>query len=64
VAIDLNHWHHQLHQITGGMALRFNKATPADLKEWATALHTVAGEMEARAGTVDQHEREDEIAFP
>jgi len=68
VAIDLNRWHHALHQVTGGIALRFNKATPADLEEWAEALHAVAGEMETRAGIVNQHERdselEAEIAFP
>ena len=28
---DLNEWHHTLHQVTGDMALRFNKATAADL---------------------------------
>ena len=28
--IDLNTWHHAIHQITGGMALRFNKAAADD----------------------------------
>ena len=27
---DLNNWHHAIHQVTGDMALRFNKATVAD----------------------------------
>jgi hypothetical protein len=30
--IDLNAWHHAIHQVTGDMALRFNRATPADLR--------------------------------
>jgi hypothetical protein len=44
---DLNRWHHAIHQVTGDMALRFNKATAADLERWATALREVATEMEA-----------------
>ena len=46
--IDLNRWHHALHQVTGAMALRFNKANAADLECWAAMLRTVAGEMEAQ----------------
>jgi endogenous inhibitor of DNA gyrase (YacG/DUF329 family) len=45
--IDLNSWHRGLHMITGAMALRFNRATPADLEKWAKALKAIAGEMEA-----------------
>ncbi len=46
MTIDLNEWHHAVHQITGDMALRFNKATATDLKRWARMLRTVAEEME------------------
>ena len=51
--IDLNRWHHAIHKITGSMALKFNKATPADLSRWTLALRTVAGEMEAECADVD-----------
>jgi endogenous inhibitor of DNA gyrase (YacG/DUF329 family) len=44
--IDLNRWHHAVHQITGDMALRFNRAAVADLERWAKMLRVVAGEME------------------
>jgi len=47
--IDLNTWHHGIHQVTGNMATRFNRATPADLEKWAKALRKIAGEMEERA---------------
>jgi hypothetical protein len=53
MAIDLNVWHHQLHQTTGAMAVRFNKAGAEDLRHWAEALHRIAREMEAEA---DQHD--------
>jgi endogenous inhibitor of DNA gyrase (YacG/DUF329 family) len=49
VTIDLNRWHHQLHQTTGSMALRFNEAGAGDLWRWAEELHRIAGEMEAEA---------------
>ena len=42
---DLNRWHHAIHEVTGDMALRFNKATAADLERWAKMLRAVAGEM-------------------
>jgi hypothetical protein len=45
--INLLGWHRGLHMITGGMALKFNWATPADLTEWAKALKAIAAEMEA-----------------
>jgi hypothetical protein len=47
--IDLNVWHHAIHQVSGGMALRFNKATSADLAEWAAMLRKIATEMEQEA---------------
>jgi hypothetical protein len=47
--IDLNAWHHAIHQVTGDMALRFNRATPADLKRWTEMLRAVAEEMETAA---------------
>jgi endogenous inhibitor of DNA gyrase (YacG/DUF329 family) len=47
--IDLNRWHHAVHQVSGAMALRFNKATPADLAEWAEMLRKIATEMEQEA---------------
>ena len=43
--IDLNDWHHALHQVTGDMALKFNGATTADLARWAEALREIAEEM-------------------
>jgi hypothetical protein len=47
--VDLNGWHHAIHQITGDIALRFNGATAADLERWAKLLREVAEEMEAVA---------------
>jgi hypothetical protein len=49
--IDLNVWHHAVHQVTGNMAAHFNRATPEDLQKWAGMLRKVAEEMEA-AGRV------------
>jgi plasmid maintenance system antidote protein VapI len=43
--IDLNRLHHAAHQITGDMALKFNKAVPADLERWAAALRALADQM-------------------
>jgi hypothetical protein len=45
--INLLGWHRGLHMVTGSMALRFNRATPADLEKWAGMLRAVAEEMEA-----------------
>ena len=42
----LNKWHHAVHQVTGGMALHFNRATAVDLRKWAAKLRTVADEMD------------------
>ena len=47
--IDLNKWHHAVHQVTGYMALRFNKGTAADLERWAKMLREVAEEMRTEA---------------
>jgi hypothetical protein len=44
--IDLNVWHHAIHQVTGDMAARFNRATPADLQRWIRKLRAIADEME------------------
>ena len=46
---DLNEWHHAIHQVTGDMALLFNRATAADLERWAKTLRRVAEEMGAEA---------------
>ena len=46
--IDLNVRHRALHQVTGAMALRFNKATSTDLECWARTLQAVAEEMRAK----------------
>jgi hypothetical protein len=46
--IDLNAWHHAIHQVTGDMALRFNRATADDLERWSRMLRTVAEEMDGR----------------
>ena len=44
---DLNEWHYAIHEVTGDMALRFNKATAVDLERWAKMLREVAEKMEA-----------------
>jgi hypothetical protein len=43
--IDLNGWHHALHQVTGAMALRWCRATHGDLAKWAQELRAVADAM-------------------
>jgi endogenous inhibitor of DNA gyrase (YacG/DUF329 family) len=63
--IDLNRWHHRIHQVTGEMAIRFNRATPIDLACWAMVLRTVAAEMEAEragAGGQDQTPGDEAVA--
>jgi hypothetical protein len=47
--IDLNKMHHAIHQVSGDMALRFNKATAEDLKRWAKMLRTLVRDMEEAA---------------
>jgi hypothetical protein len=47
--VDLNKMHHAIHQVSGDMALRFNKATAADLKRWAKMLRELAQDMEEAA---------------
>jgi hypothetical protein len=37
VTIDINALHHAIHQVSGDMALRFNKVTAADMHRWAGA---------------------------
>jgi hypothetical protein len=44
--IDLNRWHHAIHQVTGDMTVRFNRASAADLERWVGMLRAVAQEME------------------
>ena len=56
--IDLNKMHHSIHQISGGMALRFNKATAADLVQWAKALRVLADEMKTKAEEATHDDRE------
>jgi hypothetical protein len=46
-SIDLNVWHHAIHEVTGDMAIRFNEATIDDLKRWASILRVIADEMDA-----------------
>ena len=44
---DLNAWYYAIHQVTGAMASRFNKATAADLESWAKVFREVAEGMAA-----------------
>jgi hypothetical protein len=52
---DLNGWHHAVHQVTGEMALRFNKAKAADLQCWAAMLRAVATEMDTAVAGYTEH---------
>jgi hypothetical protein len=54
--IDLNRWHHAIHQVTGGMALLFNRAAAGDLEGWARMLRAVADEMETAAAQASEVE--------
>jgi hypothetical protein len=47
---DLNKWHHAVHQDSGDMAIRFNRATVDDLKRWAGMLRVIADEMDSEGG--------------
>ena len=47
--ISLTAWHRALHEVTGDMALRWCRATPSDLVDWARELHAIAQAMEASA---------------
>jgi hypothetical protein len=40
-------WHRAIHQVTGSIALRSNRATREDVERWAAALRKIADEMEA-----------------
>jgi hypothetical protein len=51
--IDLNAWHHAIHRVTGAMALRFNRATPADLQTWGRQLRAVADAMQVQCNQRD-----------
>jgi hypothetical protein len=46
MAIDLNRWHHAIYQVTGDMALHYNKATADDVTRWADVLRAIANEMQ------------------
>jgi hypothetical protein len=46
--IYINLLHHAVHQVSGDMALKFNKVTPADLERWARTLRALAEQMETR----------------
>ena len=45
--------HHAIHRIGGSMALKFCRATPADLERWAKALRALADERVAEAEAAD-----------
>jgi hypothetical protein len=47
--IDLNAWHRAIHQVTGDMAVRFNRASIADLQRWIRKLRAIADEMERQS---------------
>ena len=47
--IHLTKLHRAVHQVSGSMALKFNRATVADLRHWAEALQAVADEMKVAA---------------
>jgi hypothetical protein len=61
MTIDLNRMHHAIHQVSGDMTLRFNKATTDDLARWAKALREIASEMEAP--TPEEKERDLHVAL-
>ena len=54
--IDLNPLHHAAHQITGDMAIRFNRATAVDLERWAAQLRALADRMAATAAAATSKE--------
>jgi hypothetical protein len=59
--INLLAWHRGLHLITGGMALRFNRATPADLAKWAGMLKVIAAETEAVAPPAIERQNHEKV---
>jgi hypothetical protein len=64
MGFDLNGWHRQLHAVTGGMALKWCRASSSDLQQWAKQLRSVVVEMEVAAATGQcEGELEEEIAF-
>jgi hypothetical protein len=56
--IDLNAWHHAIHQVAGDMAVRFNRATIKDLQRWMHELRAVAelieGQIQAQEQSCDK----------
>jgi hypothetical protein len=43
-------WHRRLHEVTGGMALHWCRASSGELVDWATELRAIAAAMEEAAG--------------
>jgi hypothetical protein len=58
MAINLNEWHHAVHQSTGDPCASI-EPTATDLERWARMLRSVAGEMEdvSRDCSRDFHRR-------
>jgi hypothetical protein len=46
--IDLNVWHHAIHQVTGDMALQFNRATIKDLQRLVFAPGLIRGQCKVQ----------------
>lgn len=59
MTIDLNRWHHAIHQVTGAMATHFNRATPEDLTKWAGMA--IAAEMEALAPPAIERQNHEKV---
>jgi len=57
--IDLNKMHYAIHQVSGDMALRFYKATAADLIRWAKMLRELAQDMEEAANKGGKRDSDD-----
>ena len=57
--IDLNKMHYAIHQVSGDMALRFYKATVADLIRWAKMLRELAQDMEEAANKGGKRDSDD-----
>ena len=57
--IDLNKMHYAIHQVSGDMALRFYKATAADLMRWAKMLRELAQDMEEAANKGGKRDSDD-----
>ena len=57
--IDLSKMHYAIHQVSGDMALRFYKATAADLIRWAKMLRELAQDMEEAANKGGKRDSDD-----